>query len=397
LEVAGVRAGVLTAVSAAPEFFRESDLRYLATVSHWVGIVAHRAELLRLTATESAARSRTAAAEELITVLAHDFRNYLSPIRGRLELLGRRAGRDGHDRYVRDAHELVASVDRLEHLVRDLLDTATLEQGLFGLSPRPVDLLELVGQTVAELAPDNRAVVRAQVDEIVVSADPSRLRQVLENLLSNALKVQPNTEPVAIEVEADESRATVTFVDRGLASPARCSRHCFSAFREALAPRAWDWDSTSRVGSPKRSAAPSRWTRGSAPERGSLLPLQDAGSTRPEVVVTGRPPAHHDLRPSVVQNGTGDRDAVAALAARSAPDEKPKTTTGEPPDFVNEPKSSISRSIAYGAVSLLSARPRRSYVNRVVQREILRQWRACRPVVECVHDENQRRTVAARR
>jgi two-component system OmpR family sensor kinase len=137
LEVAGVRAGVLTAVSAAPDFFSDSDRRYLATVSHWVGMVAHRAELLRLTAAEAAARNRTAAAEELITVLAHDFRNYLSPLRGRLELLARRARRDGHDRYVRDAHELVASVDRLDHLVRDLLDTARVGARPLRIEPAP--------------------------------------------------------------------------------------------------------------------------------------------------------------------------------------------------------------------------------------------------------------------
>jgi two-component system OmpR family sensor kinase len=42
LEVAGVRAGVLTAVSAAPEFFHDSDLRYLASVSRCVGMVTPR-------------------------------------------------------------------------------------------------------------------------------------------------------------------------------------------------------------------------------------------------------------------------------------------------------------------------------------------------------------------
>ena len=230
LEVAGVRAGVLAAVSSAPDFFSGSDLRYLATVSRWVGMVAHRAELVRTMSDEAASRSRTAVAEELITVLAHDFRNYLAPLRGRLELLGRRATREGHDRYVRDANELVASVDRLNHLVGDLLDSARLDQGLFALSKQPVDLLELVAQTVSDLIPDGHARVLAQAEELVVLADPSRLRQVLENLLSNALKVQPQTEPVVIELQADECWATVTIADRGPGIPSDVHPKLFERF-----------------------------------------------------------------------------------------------------------------------------------------------------------------------
>jgi signal transduction histidine kinase len=53
------------------------------------------------------------------------------------------------------------------------------------------------------------------MDELVVSADSSRLRQVFENLLSNALKVQPENEPVIIELTTSDSWAVVSFVDRG--------------------------------------------------------------------------------------------------------------------------------------------------------------------------------------
>jgi two-component system OmpR family sensor kinase len=216
LEIATQRAGVLTAVSVAPEFFSESDLRFLATVSHWVGIVAQRAELRQQTASEADARGRRAAAEELITILAHDFRNFLTPLRGRLELLGRRARRDGHAQYVRDADELVSTLDRLDRLVRDLLDTARLDQGLFDLTRRPVDLVELVATTVGDFAPGENSVhIRTQADEIVVSADPRRIRQVVENLLSNALKVQPDNAPVVVELDVCESSAVVAIEDRG--------------------------------------------------------------------------------------------------------------------------------------------------------------------------------------
>ncbi len=199
LEIAGTRAGVLTAVSTAPDFFSEADLRFLATVSRWVGMVAQRAEHGELTASQADAHGRRAAAEELITILAHDFRNFLTPLRGRLELLGRRARRDGHDRYARDSDELVGTLDRLERLVRDLLDAARLEQGLFDLTKQPVDVLELVTATVADFAPGEYSVrVRTEADELVVFADPNRLRQV-----------------VVVELEGCEPWASIAIEDQG--------------------------------------------------------------------------------------------------------------------------------------------------------------------------------------
>ena len=130
------RRGVLSAVSTAAEFFTQGDLQFLVTVGRWVGMVAHRAELVDRSTSEAAATGRRAAAEELITILAHDFRNLLTPLRARVDLLARRARREAQPRYVRDAEELIGSVDRLDRLVRDLLDSARLKQGVFEFDAR---------------------------------------------------------------------------------------------------------------------------------------------------------------------------------------------------------------------------------------------------------------------
>jgi signal transduction histidine kinase len=108
------------------------------------------------------------------------------------------------------------TVDRLDRLVRDLLDTAGLEQGLFVLDHRPVDLVDLARLTAAEFDPTPGAVqVEAPMEELIVSADASRLRQLIENLLSNALKVQPEHEPVLMMLEADGTSAILKIYDRG--------------------------------------------------------------------------------------------------------------------------------------------------------------------------------------
>jgi len=229
LDIAGSRAGVLVAVSASHDFFSEADLRFLATVARWVGVVAHRAQLAEAAAREAMAQGRRIAAEELVTVLAHDLRNLLTPLRMRIGMMGRRARRDGHEGYVRDADEIVRTVDRLEQLVHELLDTARLEQGLFTLSTRAVDLVELLRDTVADLAP-GAVEVRTQAAEVVVCADPGRLRQAIENLLSNALKVQPEGDVVIVDLAVCESWATVTVEDRGPGIPPEVLPRLFERF-----------------------------------------------------------------------------------------------------------------------------------------------------------------------
>src|SRR6267143_5773132 len=62
-----------------------------------------------------------AAAQELLTVLAHDLRNHLTPLQGRLDLIRRRAMREGRGEYLRDSEHAVRTVDRLRRLIDDLL------------------------------------------------------------------------------------------------------------------------------------------------------------------------------------------------------------------------------------------------------------------------------------
>jgi signal transduction histidine kinase len=200
VDIAGARRGVVLASSSTPAYFAEEHLDFLETVARWVGLVAERAELSQRLAEEAAARERRTAAEELIAVLAHDLRNHLSTLRGRLDLLKRRAQSDSQPDYVDGAQAAITAVDRLGKLVNDLLDSERLERGLFTLRPEAVDLVALAKETAGSFRAEGvRLVVRAP-DELWLPADPERLRQCLDNLVSNALTHSPGGGQVTIEV-----------------------------------------------------------------------------------------------------------------------------------------------------------------------------------------------------
>ena len=219
LDVVGERRGVLIVSSAQSEFFTESDLRFVQAVAHWVGALTHRTELVQQLALDAAEQGRRIAADELVTVLAHDLGNYLAPIKARIDLLRRRAQREERARDLQDAEAASLALDRLRRLIADLLDVGRLEQGIFSVAPQPGDLASLVRGTVEALQ-DGTTTIRldapAQVPAVV---DADRLCQALENLLTNALRHSPPGAAVHVEVKTEEQDgggwAIVTVADEG--------------------------------------------------------------------------------------------------------------------------------------------------------------------------------------
>ncbi len=203
LVVAGELRGVLSVCSTQPEHFTRDDLGFLEAVARWTGMVLHRAELVEHIARDAAEKARRATADELVTVLAHDLRGPLTPLRGRLSMLLQRAEREGLTAFVHDALAMERSLLRLERLIADLLDSARLEQGIFALIPDVVNLGELVRDTAAMLNAGDGQIELAGPAELVVECDAQRVRQALENLLTNARAHAPSDVPIMVELRTE--------------------------------------------------------------------------------------------------------------------------------------------------------------------------------------------------
>src|SRR5919198_2506621 len=151
LEIGGVRRGVLMIASLKPDFFTSADVRFGESVARWIGIVAHRAELIEEIARNAVEQGRRAVAEELITVLAHDLRNYLTPIKVRVALIRRRADRDKREADVADADVALRALARLGALVAEILDVARIDHGVFRMDMQPGALVSLIQGTAHTL------------------------------------------------------------------------------------------------------------------------------------------------------------------------------------------------------------------------------------------------------
>jgi two-component system, OmpR family, sensor kinase len=206
LSVDGALRGVVLASSRTPTHFTEEDLHFLEAVSHWIGVVIHHAELAEQHTQEALAQAHRLAAEEILTVMAHDLGNLLTPLKGRLDLLERRARREGQVAYERDLLIINQVTMRLQRLVTDLLDVARLRQGLFTLEVYPFDLVEMLQEMVAIWTTPEHAIELQAPDHLLITADQGRLQQALENLLSNATSHAGPQTAVQVTVSEEQHR-----------------------------------------------------------------------------------------------------------------------------------------------------------------------------------------------
>jgi PAS domain S-box-containing protein len=157
--------------------------------------------------------------EDIFTMAWHDMKAPITVIRGHAELLLRRLSCGQHDAkdLEADAALIVEHTDHLSELLATLFDVSSLEAGLLSISPGSTDLGSLVRGVTESMRSTTRHRVEVFADRGVVGEwDVRRIRQVLVNLLSNALKYSHEGSTVTVSVTADERGATVRMSDEGI-------------------------------------------------------------------------------------------------------------------------------------------------------------------------------------
>ncbi len=190
-------------------------------------------------ASEVAARRSEERMRRFVSDASHELRTPLTTIRGFAELYRQGAARDPAelDRLMRRIEDQAASMGLL---VNDLLLLARLDQQR-PLERHPVDLLSLVANAVQDaraIAPDRRVVLLlgdgdTAGEPLIVLGDQSRLRQVIANLMSNALTHTPAGSPVEVRAHTTAQQAVVEVADHGPGLTPEQTERVFERFYRA--------------------------------------------------------------------------------------------------------------------------------------------------------------------
>jgi signal transduction histidine kinase/ActR/RegA family two-component response regulator len=195
-------------------------------------------QLARAAAEERAEREQgeNRAKDDFLAVLSHELRTPLNSMLGWVRLL-KGGGLDP----ARAAHGLDVierNVGQQARLISDLLDVSRIVVGRLELAMQTVDLPALAAAVAEAVRPAAEAkeitlTSRLDADAGPVRGDPERLRQVIENLLGNAIKFTPRGGAIVLELERDGGRARLRVTDNGKGIGPDFLPHIFERFRQA--------------------------------------------------------------------------------------------------------------------------------------------------------------------
>jgi PAS domain S-box-containing protein len=151
------------------------------------------------------------------SVVAHDLRQPLQSIALSAQILAATVRDPGLDKYV---ERIRSSAERLDRMVADLMDFSRLDARRLELVRKPVDLEAVVRgsvERIAPQAPDRPFDVEVQADTPQADADPDRIAQVMENLLTNAIKYGSAETPIVVGIARENHDIAVAVTNEGKA------------------------------------------------------------------------------------------------------------------------------------------------------------------------------------
>ena len=218
--LAGARpAGMLSLLRREPDAFTPAEIEVVGLLGRLVASAAQNIrsyDFERRTVDELRRLSTMRA--DFVSLVSHELRTPLASVIGSARTLQARWRELSAEQREAFLALIADETDRLAGLVGEVLDTSRIDAGTFSYSFGEVDVGGLVEETVAAADLGNDAVdVVARIPRALplVRGDGARLRQVLANLIHNAVKYSPEGEAVEVRATAVDGRVVVDVTDRG--------------------------------------------------------------------------------------------------------------------------------------------------------------------------------------
>lgn len=175
---------------------------------------------------------------EFVANVSYQLRTPLNTIMGYAEILANGYFGALNERQLDYARTMMDASKKLLHLINDVLDLATIEAGRMALSRKPVAvkaLLESALDMTAEWARQQSITLAMLCEDVNLSfeADEQRMKQVLFNLISNAIQYTPSGGAITLEAKKDGTWMAISITDNGMGIPPEDQQRIFGSFERA--------------------------------------------------------------------------------------------------------------------------------------------------------------------
>ena len=187
---------------------------------------------------EAALREANKQKDKFLATLAHELRNPLAPLRTGLDLLLRSPERSPSMGQALETMD--RQVDHMVRLIDDLLDVSRISRGTLELRKESASLASVIERAVETSSPvlarrDQTVAVEAE-ERVVAAVDPTRIAQVVSNLLNNASKHSPRGARIRVALRRAAGKAIIDVVDPGAGIPPEQLDRIFQMFTKIERP-----------------------------------------------------------------------------------------------------------------------------------------------------------------
>jgi len=168
-----------------------------------------------------------------VSMASHEFRTPLSTVLSSASLLAKYTKEDDQPRRDKHIARIKDAVKNLNDILEDFLSLGKLDEGKIAASPAPFALNDFIDETIDDvrgLLKNSQKINYKHVGEAIVTSDKKLLKNVLLNLVSNAIKFSPDNSCVEVSSSVDADTATIEVRDQGIGISEEDQKHLFSSF-----------------------------------------------------------------------------------------------------------------------------------------------------------------------
>ncbi len=168
--------------------------------------------------------------DEFVGIASHELKTPLTSVKGYLQLLSGTEDKQVQKQFVQKA---VDSTNKLENLIKDLLDVSRIQSGQLQLTLSKFDMDHFLDETIASfpiISTTHEIIRESNFNHALVHADKQRIEQVLINLLSNAIKYSPGEKKVIVYSKKTNTELIIKIRDFGIGVPKEEQANIFERF-----------------------------------------------------------------------------------------------------------------------------------------------------------------------
>lgn len=167
-----------------------------------------------------------------VSMASHEFRTPLTTMMSSLSLVTRYAERSDLDNHSRHVQKIKKSINNLTDILNDFLSVSKLEEGRVEVTPEKIVIREFIEDVLLEMqgmSGDHRMLYEHTGGETCFF-DPKLMKNILLNLISNAIKFSPTDGEITVKSEIAPDQLTIAVADNGIGIPEEDREHLFERF-----------------------------------------------------------------------------------------------------------------------------------------------------------------------